>query len=107
MTEPGRASSLDDSDLLPFLPMLYVAWADDLSRDEMTLDLVTDLYALWRIELDRGWFLEQGYLEPPKAKAIRKLVNRLCRELRGQAVPLVEAFGIPPELLGAPIARGP
>ena len=69
-----------------------------------TLGTLCDLYALHRIEADRGWFLEHGYLEAGKAKAIRKLVNRLCREVRPQALPLVEAFDIPDELLAAPIA---
>ncbi len=47
---------------------------------------------------------QHGYIEGSKAKAIRKLVNRLCGEVREQAVPLVSAFGIPDELLAAPIA---
>jgi len=68
------------------------------------LDLVCDLYALHRIDAGRGWFQAHGYLEDPKAKAIRKLVNKLCAELRSQAVPLVDSFGIPDELLAAPIA---
>ncbi len=65
-----------------------------------------DLFALWRIEEDRGWFLESGYIESNKAKAIRKLVNRLLAEVREQAVPLVDAFDIPDEILGAPIGIG-
>ena len=69
-----------------------------------TLGTLCDLYGLHGIEADRGWFLEHGYLEAGKAKAIRKLVNRLCREVRPQALPLVEAFDIPDELLAAPIA---
>lgn len=68
------------------------------------LGTVCDLYALHRIEADRGWFQEQGYLESSKAKAIRKLVNQLCSEVRQQALPLVAAFAIPDELLAAPIA---
>ncbi len=70
------------------------------------LEPMVDLFALHAIERDRGWFLEHGYLEPSKAKAIRKLVNKLCREVRDQAVPLVDAFGIPDALLAAPIAIG-
>jgi acyl-CoA oxidase len=70
----------------------------------VVLDLVCDLFALDRIDAGRGWFQAHGYLEAPKAKAIRKLVNRLCAEVRVQAVPLVDAFGIPDELLAAPIA---
>ena len=65
-----------------------------------------DLYALSRLEADRGWFLSQGYLEAGKSKAIRNLVNKLCLELRPEAVPLVDAFAIPDEVLAAPIALG-
>ena len=68
------------------------------------LERLEQLFALWRLEQDRGWFLEHGYFEPGKAKAIRRLVNILCRDIRGQALPLAEAFGIPTELLAAPIA---
>ncbi len=71
-----------------------------------TLKTLSDLYALWRIEEDRGWFLESGYLTPNKSKAIRSLVNRLCGEVRRDALALVDAFGIPEESLGAPIAEG-
>ncbi len=63
-----------------------------------------ELHALSRIHADRGWFLEHGYLEAGKAKAIRKLVAKLCTELRPDAVALVDAFGIPDACL-APIAR--
>ncbi|MDH3746192.1 MAG: acyl-CoA dehydrogenase family protein [Acidobacteriota bacterium] len=65
---------------------------------------LADLFALYRIELDRGWFQEHGYLEASKAKAIRKTVNKLCCQIRPQALHLVNGFGIPDELLGAPIA---
>jgi acyl-CoA oxidase len=68
------------------------------------LKTICDLFSLSRIEADAGWFLESGYIESNKARAIRRTVNRLCAELRGQALPLVDAFGIPDEVLGAPIA---
>ncbi|NHZ73473.1 MAG: acyl-CoA oxidase [Nitrospirae bacterium] len=68
------------------------------------LGSLCDLYALHRIEADRGWFLEHGYIESAKSKAIRKLVTKLCFEARPQAVPLVDAFGIPDPVLAAPIA---
>jgi len=67
------------------------------------LEILLQLYALWRIEADRGWFLEHGYIESGKAEAIRRVVNKLCRELRPQAVPLVDGFGVPPAWL-PPIA---
>ncbi|MCB1057455.1 MAG: acyl-CoA dehydrogenase family protein, partial [Acidobacteria bacterium] len=68
------------------------------------LGQLCDLYALSRLEADRGWFLSQGYFEPAKAKAIRNLVNALCRRVRPAAGRLVDAFGIPDAVLGAPIA---
>ncbi len=71
-----------------------------------TLAQLRDLHALHRIELDRGWFLEQGYLSPSKAKAIRTQVNQLCDRTRADALALVDAFGIPDPLLAAPIAIG-
>src|SRR6185295_10695363 len=46
------------------------------------LEPLLQLYALSRIEADRGWFLEHGYIESGKAVAIRGVVNKLCRELR-------------------------
>lgn len=59
---------------------------------------------LARLELDRGWFQEQGYLSAAKAKAIRKQVNTLCERTRLDAPALVDAFGIPDAILAAPIA---
>ncbi len=63
-----------------------------------------DLYALSHIEKDASWFLENNYLHSSKAAAIRDQVNKLCQEVRLQAVPLVDAFGIPDHCLSAPIA---
>lgn len=68
------------------------------------LEPLAALYALERIETDRGWFQEHGYIEAVKAKAIRREVNALCAELKPEAVALVDAFGIPDALLAAPIA---
>jgi len=67
-----------------------------------TLRTLATLYALSRLESDRGWFLEAGYLEPAKSRAIRAQVNLLCPELREHATFLVDAFAIPDELLSAP-----
>ncbi len=63
-----------------------------------------DLFALSHIEKGAAWFLENNYLHGSKAAAIRDLVNKLCQEVRLQAVPLVDAFGIPDQCLSAPIA---
>jgi acyl-CoA oxidase len=69
------------------------------------LSSLCDLYALSTIESERGWYFEHSRMSAPQSKAITRAVNRLCSELREQAVTLVDAFAIPEELLG-PIARG-
>lgn len=64
---------------------------------------VVTLYGLATLEANRAWYLEKGYFEDSKSEAIRGEVNRCCRELAPRAVELVDAFGIPDELVEAPI----
>ena len=65
-----------------------------------TLDRLCSLYALSRIEAERGWYQEHGRLSSPRSKAVIKAVNALCAELRDDAGMLVEAFGVPEAVLG-------
>ncbi len=67
------------------------------------LTKLCQLFALSQMEKNRGWYLESGYMEGGKTKAIRKMVNQLCWDIRQEAVPLVDAFKIPESCL-APIA---
>lgn len=69
-----------------------------------SLQQLCQLYALQTIEQNKGWYLEQGYMEGVKTKAIRKMVNQLCWETRQDAIGFTDAFGIPDKLLAAPIA---
>jgi acyl-CoA oxidase len=68
------------------------------------LNRLRELFALSVLEREEGWLLEHGVFEGSKGEAVRALVNRTCRELRPHAVSLVDAFGIPDEIVGAPIA---
>ena len=68
------------------------------------LERLRSLYALAAIERSAAWYLEHGYLDAPKTKAIRNLVTKLCAEIRPQAVPLVDAFDVPPGCLEGSIA---
>ncbi|MDN5766472.1 MAG: acyl-CoA dehydrogenase family protein [Humibacillus sp.] len=56
---------------------------------------VCDLYILSTIETHKAWYLEHDRLTPARTKALTALVNEICAELRGVALPLVDAFGIP------------
>ena len=71
------------------------------------LERLCDLHALATIERDRAWFLEHGRISATRSKAITRHVNRLCGEVRHDAGMLVEAFAIPENVLGAPIAPPP
>lgn len=63
------------------------------------------LFALNQLEKNKGWYLENGYMEGVKTKVIRKHLNQLCWDVRQDAVPLTDAFKIPEACLAAPIAR--
>ncbi|ERM81639.1 hypothetical protein P872_19995 [Rhodonellum psychrophilum GCM71 = DSM 17998] len=77
--------------------------ADKGSKKALTQ--MCQLYALHTLEKNRGWFLEQDYMEGVKTKAIRKMVNQLCWEIRPDAIALTDAFAIPESCLSAPIAK--
>ncbi len=66
---------------------------------------VCNLYALNIIDENKGWYLESGYMEGVKTKAIRRMVTKLCQELRPEVTGLVDAWGIEKPLLGAEIIK--
>ncbi|MFC5173697.1 acyl-CoA dehydrogenase family protein [Streptomyces mutomycini] len=70
--------------------------------NRVALGLLCDLFALSTIEADRAWFMEHGRLTVQRSKAISREVNDLCRKVRPLAVGLVDAWGVPPEMLRAP-----
>jgi acyl-CoA oxidase len=69
----------------------------------VVLDRLCDLHALSEIERDRAWFQEHGRISSTRAKAVTRSVNGLCEGLAKHAGELVDAFGIPDELVKAPI----
>lgn len=75
----------------------------DAGPERDALESLRALWAVWRLHSDVGWFLENDYLEASKARALRKLFSRRCAAVRTDAVALVDAFGVPDEMLG-PIA---
>ncbi|CAN6438840.1 unnamed protein product [Victoria cruziana] len=74
------------------------------SNTRFVLKLVCDLYALDRIWNDIGTFRNVDYVAPNKAKAIHKLTEYLCFQVKSVAKELVGAFDIPEEVVRAPIA---
>lgn len=90
-------------DLIVLEQFMEVVEAQTDEKLKEILKKLCDLYALHTIEQNKGWFLEQDYLSGQKSKAIRRLVNELCGELRKDAEALVAAFAIPEACLAAPI----
>ncbi|KAK9111073.1 hypothetical protein Scep_018592 [Stephania cephalantha] len=74
---------------------------DKNTRD--ALKLVCDLYALDRIWNDIGTYRNVDYVAPNKAKAIHKLTEYLCYQVRSVARELVDAFELPDHVTRAPI----
>jgi len=69
------------------------------------LERVLILYALSSIDQDKAWFLEHGRLSTGRSRAVTAAVNALCGELRPRVSTLVDALGVPDELITAPIVR--
>lgn len=72
------------------------------NTDPQLLAILRPLRALAGLQLlerDRAWFMEAGYMEAGKSKALRHEVNRLCQELAPHAVSIVDGFGIPEFIL--------
>jgi len=67
------------------------------------LKKLCDLFALSTIQENKGWYLEQDYMQGAKTKAIRKMVDKLCKDVRSEAAFLVDAFAIPESCIAAPI----
>jgi acyl-CoA oxidase len=68
--------------------------------EDPALDRLRSLYALSTIEAERGYYQEHGRLSGARSKAVIKAVNTLCGELRPDARALVDAFGVPENVLG-------
>lgn len=77
----------------------------DQPEVKQALKNMCDLYALSTIEEHKGWYLEQDYMQGSKTKAIRRVVNKLCQDIKVDARAYVDAFDIPEELLNAEILQ--
>ena len=74
-----------------------------------TLTVMTwlrDLFGLGLIEKHASWYLVHGRLSGARVEAVTAYIDRLLGRIREQALDLVAAFGLTPELLRAEIATG-
>ncbi|CAH9109642.1 unnamed protein product [Cuscuta europaea] len=98
--------TLAESHIESFILEMFIAAVkscpDATSRS--ALKLVCDLYALDRIWNDIGTYRNVDYVAPNKAKAIHKLTEYLCFQVRNIAKELIDAFDLPDYVIRAPIA---
>ena len=72
-------------------------------KDKTILNRLCNLYALDVILEEKGFFLENDFMEGSKTKAMRRVHNKLIENLRPDAAGLVTAFGVTDQMLGAEI----
>lgn len=81
----------------------------ELVKDEESRRVLTwlrDLFGFGLLEDNAAWYLMQGRMSPQRAEAVTAYIDRLLGRLRPQALGLVDAFGLSPELLRSEIASG-
>ncbi|GAA5888994.1 hypothetical protein JCM6882_009711 [Rhodosporidiobolus microsporus] len=64
-----------------------------------------ELFATHTMDTEAAEFLSSGYLSPKQHELLRNRVHALLGEIRPQAVPLVDSFGIPDFLLNSALGR--
>ena len=89
----------------------WEAFTDALGRvyDRDTRQVLTwlrDLFGFSLIERHAAWYLIEGRLSGARIEAVTAYIDRLIGRLRVQALDLVDAFALTPELLRAEIATG-
>lgn len=79
----------------------------DDAGTKRVLTWLRDLFGFTLIEKHLAWYLINGRLSTHRAQAITDYIDdRLLPRLREHAADLVDAFGLTPELVRAPIASG-
>ncbi len=77
------------------------------SGDTLTvMTWLRDLFGFRLIEKHLDWYLINGRLSGARAEAVTAYIDRLIGRIREQAIDLVAAFELTPELLRAEIATG-
>jgi acyl-CoA oxidase len=76
------------------------------SPEKEALTLMLHTFALNAIYNDRGWYLENDFINADKSKAIRKVITNLYKQIRPKTKLFVDGFGIPDALLKSKIVVG-
>lgn len=84
----------------------YLEWLGTIpdSPEKMALQKLAQHFALQQIQNSSAWYLEQGYLEGIKTKAISSVLEQITKEISDLSLRLTDTWAIPDSLLYAPIA---
>lgn len=63
------------------------------------------LFVLKALEREIGLLLEFGHIESSQARRIRRSVVSLCKEIRSDAIPLVDGLDFPDFMIKSPLGR--
>ncbi|WP_024804675.1 acyl-CoA dehydrogenase [Nocardia sp. BMG51109] len=77
-----------------------IAEIDDPDARELA-DTVCDLFVFSSIEQHQAWYIMHRFMSVERAKAVRRGVNELVDRLRPHATTLVDALGVPRDMLHA------
>ncbi len=70
-----------------------------------TLRHCAEIYALDMISRHKDYYLEHGYMEGSKTKAVRRILRQRIQSLKGSSLALVEAWGIPHSCLQSELVQ--
>lgn len=88
---------------------LFNRFADGVSKVSGNLyDILIKvclLYGLYSIEENAGAFLQYEYFTPTQIEFVRSSVNNLCKDVRDQAIPLVDSFNLSDYIINSPLGR--
>jgi acyl-CoA oxidase len=78
---------------------------DDLkhSPEKEALTTMIKLFAITIIQENKGFYLENDYMDGTKSKAIRHTHNKLIKQIRNDIELYIDSFNIPLESIGAEI----
>ncbi|KAK8854478.1 hypothetical protein IAR55_003216 [Kwoniella newhampshirensis] len=77
----------------------------DDSEETKLLKTVARLYGLWQIEEQQGYFLKYGYFTAQQIDKVQDNVDKLCAEVRGVAIPLVDSFALSDHIINSPLGK--
>lgn len=69
------------------------------------LKKLCNVFALWHLSQEMRYLLEDGYMTGDHARWLESLLREQTRELRNDAVSLVDAFGFPDWLIRSAIGK--